>query len=66
MEIKLVDFKMNSKTLGDTKTIPIPRIGELVFRGYVPAAKVTCVTYFLNEDKTGNESFVAVYIDGWL
>lgn len=61
MKIVLVsklDKKM--KTLGNSDTHPIPRVGETVWAGYTPSPKVVEIGYVYEDDT------VMVIVDGFV
>lgn len=47
-----------SKYIGDSNTIPVPRIGERIFVGYNPPPTITDVVYILHED------MIIIVVDG--
>lgn len=60
MKIYVSDDRANMKYLGDTKDLPVPRIGEQVFCGYSPSPKVKSVGYDYEQNT------VIVVVDGFV
>ena len=60
MKIIVIDTQNNQKEIGDSNSLPIPRIGESINLGYAPLPTVTNVAYLFETN------VVAVYVDGFI